>query len=471
MKLTRKRFLQGAGVAMALPFMESVSTAASPNKQGVPPLRFGTCIVTGGTVHESWVPKKTGKLEKLPSILRNLEGLKNDITIVSGLSNDGGAGKNPHDHCAKALLTAPKDAPKNKAGYKPSESIDHYIAQRLSKDNLFQSLELGANNHETSYSYTNSGTSIPIEQNIRLAFERMFKGRAPKAPVWNRNAAKVAKKVRKTSRQESLEKYIVDLTLEDAKRLQRQVNGSDRQRLGQYIESVYSIERRLKILEERIHEEQKYSSSPTSKEIVMAKPIDDKYAKQIKKFWVSDVDLHQQHFSLFSDLMVVAFQTNVTRVCTLSLGSDDAHFPGVVTVGNETHAHTLEHQGNMRKFDPIARESCRQIHEWYTTLMGQTLHKMRMIDEGGTSLLDNCIMLYTSYMAHGNHSRKNYPIMLAGGGQKSLKKGQHIACKEDTPLANLYIEIANLMGVSCDSFGNSQTSKNARYNGKIPGLV
>ena len=170
----------------------------------------------------------------------------------------------------------------------------------------------------------------------------------------------------------------------------------------------------------------------------------------------------------------LALQTDTTRVCTLSLGSDDAQFPGVVTAGYETHAHTLEHQGNARRVedaDPISREACRQIHEWYTKLFGHMALKMKMIDEGGSSLLDNTLLLYTSYMADGGHGRDDYPFLLLGNAQGTLKTGRHVVCENNTPVANLYIEMINRMGIECSEFGNSKIAKNARYNGRIPGLV
>ena len=125
-----------------------------------------------------------------------------------------------------------------------------------------------------------------------------------------------------------------------------------------------------------------------------------------------------------SDLMVLAFQTDTTRVATLAVGSDEAHFPGVVTVGYEHHCHTLEHQGNAGRpedADPISREACRQIHAWYTELFAEMVKKMKGIDEGGSSLLDNTMLLYTSYMADGGHGTKDYPALLVGKAGGTLE--------------------------------------------------
>ncbi|MCM8535441.1 MAG: DUF1552 domain-containing protein [Lentisphaeraceae bacterium] len=474
MRIDRKKFIQGAGALMGLPFLESVNAATS-KRTGRPPLRMGIVTVKGGTVLESWVPKKKGKLDKLPSIMRTLEPIKRDITIVSGLSQEGGKGNNAHNHCANVHLTCDAGVQKVNGKFAPSISIDQLVANSLPQDHIYQSLELGTSNGEATFSFKADGTSVPYEGNMRLAFERMFKGRKPVAPNWNRRAAVVSKRVQKTAKRDSYESYVVDLVREEAKSLRRIVSGADKQRLDQYIESVHSVEKRLQLFEQRVEQEQLDAVAPgkRSSKLVMTKATEAGYAKEMVRHWQKDPELHEKYFSIFCDLMILAFQTDTTRVCTLSLGSDGAQFPGVVTVGYETHAHTLEHQGNARRVedaDPISREGCRQIHEWYTKLFGRMALKMKMIDEGGSSLLDNTMMLYTSYMSNGGHGRNDYPMMMVGNAQGTIKTGYHVQCDSKTPTANLYMEMAARMGVDCKEFGNSKTAKNARYSGKIPGL-
>jgi hypothetical protein len=175
-----------------------------------------------------------------------------------------------------------------------------------------------------------------------------------------------------------------------------------------------------------------------------------------------------------ADLLVLAFQTDTTRVATVALGADDALFPGVVTVGYERHCHTLEHRGNAGRpedADPIAREGLRQIHAWYTELFAEMVRKMQAIDEGGSTLLDNSVIMYTSYMADGGHGTRDYPVALVGKAGGALKTGQHLAYKPHTPAANLYVEILNLLGVRATQFGDSQTSKHRAYDGRLPGVV
>jgi hypothetical protein len=150
-------------------------------------------------------------------------------------------------------------------------------------------------------------------------------------------------------------------------------------------------------------------------------------------------------------------------------------FPGVVTVGYERHCHTLEHQGNNggapENADPISREALRQIHAWYTGLFAEVVRRMKEIDEGGSSLLDNTMLLYTSYMADGGHGRDDYPVLLAGRAGGTLKTGRQIAYEPRTPVSNLYIEMLDRMGVKRDRFGESHTSEHQRYDGRLPGLA
>ena len=128
---------------------------------------------------------------------------------------------------------------------------------------------------------------------------------------------------------------------------------------------------------------------------------------------------------------------------TLAVGADDALFPGVVTVGYETHCHTLEHQGNAGRpedADPISREALRQIHTWYTGLFAEAVRKMKAIDEGGGTLLDNCLLVYTSYMSNGGHGTEDYPYLLVGGARGTLKTGRQVTFPARTPAANLYVD-------------------------------
>ncbi len=478
--LARRSFLRGAGVLAALPFLESLSPTVLRAGSRVPvgpPVRFGIYTVTGGTVSESWVPQETGRLGKLPSILRSLEPHKEDVLILSNLSQSGGSdGRiNAHEHCAYLHLTGSDKVGKEDGKPIAGQSVDERAAEIVGSQSLISSIRMGSAGGETSFFFDQQGRSLPVERNPRMAFERMFKGRQLVAPNWQRRLA-LSGAPAPASGERSYETQVVDLVLEDARRLQKKVGAADRSKLDEYLESVSSIEKRVRRVQERIALEalDLKDPGPSYPHVPTNLPPDAHAETRMVRAVGENPAIHAEYLRVMTDLMVLAFQTDTTRVCSLGLGSDGALFPGVVTVGYEHHAHTLEHHGNAGRIedaDPVAREGCRQIHAWYSQFFAEAVAKMKAIDEGGSSLLDNTVMLYTSYMADGGHGRTNYPALLAGRAGGKLTTGRHLAFQKDTPVANLYVELLDLLGDTRGEFGNSRTSTKAAYEGRLPGLV
>lgn len=434
--------------------------------------------VTGGTVLESWKPQP-GPLTTMPSILRSLEPLRDDVLVLSGLSHHGRGtgGLNAHEHCSALHLTGAPEVSKVDGRFVTGTSVDQMAARAMGQDTYLSSLELGLSNHETKYSFRPDGTPVPFENDPRLVFDRMFRGREPLIPDWNARRTASRETVADSAQGDSLRRSVLDLVREDAKDLQRLVGREDRRKLDQYLESVASIEKRVAFIEAQARArvadgavglgERQLADVPTM-------PGRDvnwwKWSDAIQ----SDPEPHAEYTNLMADLLVLAFQTDTTRVATLAVGSDGALFPGVVTVGYERHAHTLEHQGNARRVeeaDPIAREGCRQIHAWYTSLFAHMIERMKGIDEGGSSLLANSMVLYTSYMADGGHGCSDYPVLLAGQAGGTLSTGRHIAYRSNTPMSNLFIEMLDRCGAGVKQFGESHTSLHAAYDGRLPDLT
>jgi hypothetical protein len=477
--VSRRTFLRGAGVLAALPFLESLAPTvlrAGTRTPVAPPVRFGIYTVTGGTVSESWVPEATGPLGKLPSILRSLEPHKNDLLVLSNLSQSGDSdGRlNAHEHAAYVHLTCSDKVGKEDGKPVAGQSVDQRAAEIIGAQSLLPSVELGYAHGETLYFFDKNGRNMPAERDPRLAFERMFRDRKMVAPNWKRRAALTeAPKVSAESR--TYEKQVVDLLLDDAKQLQKRLGRTDRGKLGEYLESIDSIERRVDRVQARIALEalDLKDPGPSSPHAPEGLPADRAAAQKMVNAVTQNPAIHADYLRVMIDLMVLAFQTDTTRVCSLGLGSDEALFPGVVTVGYEHHAHTLEHHGNAARVedaDPVAREGCRQIHAWYTQFFAEAVAKLRAIDEGGSSLLDNTVLLYTSYMSDGGHGRNNYPVVLAGRAGGTLNPGRHLSYQKDTPVANLYLEILSRLGDTRGEFGNSRTSPKAAYDGRLPDL-
>lgn len=477
--LPRRSFLRGAGVLAALPFLESLAPTivrAGSKIPLKPPVRFGIFTVTGGTVKESWVPTEVGPLGKLPSILRSLEPHKKDILVLSNLSQSGNSdGRvNAHEHCAYLHLTCADKVGKNDGKPFAGQSVDQRAAEILAAQSLIPSLQLGYSGGETSYFFDAQGRSLPVERDPRLAFDRMFQGRRLVAPNWQRRMTQPSNVV-VTPESQTYERQVVDLVLNDAKDLQKRLGRGDRAKLDEFLTSIDSIERRVQRIQERIAIEalDLKDPGPSNPHAPEKLPTDRNQSQKMTQAVVQNPAVHAEYLRIMTDLMVLAFQTDTTRVCSLGLGSDEALFPGVVTVGYEHHAHTLEHHGNAGRVedaDPVAREGCRQIHAWYTTYFAEAIAKLRSIDEGGTSLLDNTLLIYSSYMADGGHGRSNYPVLLAGRGGGTVDSGRHLAFQKDTPVANLYVEILDRLGDKRGEFGNSRTSPQAAYDGRLPGL-
>lgn len=469
--LSRRAFLGGVGACLSLPFLEQLAPAANEIK---PPKRFGIFTVAGGTVIESWKPKEVGTLNKLPSILRPLEPFKNDLLILSGLSHHGRSegNLNAHEHCSLMHLTGAPVVRKEDGKLMAGISVDQKLAQHLGDQTFLPSLEIGLAGHENRFSFRSADTPVPYEANPRVIFDRMFRGRNPVVPNWKTRSQTPL--VTTETKKPTTERSVVDLVREEAKDLSRQLGKGDSRRLEEYLESVRAIEKRLDFIEyrQKLEAMDALNPGPSKIKIPSNLPKEGLPIWQITQPVMRDPERHEEYIRLMSDLMVLAFQTDSTRICTFACGSDEAMFPGVVTVGYERHCHTLEHQGNSARIedaDPIAREACRQIHYWYTQLFAEFVRKLKEIDEGGSSLFDNTLLLYTSYMADGGHGTEDYPVLLAGHLQKSIKTGRHIEYKKNTPVANLYVEILNQMGVKTDRFGESHLSVHRQYNGRLPG--
>ncbi len=482
MPFTRRTLLRGAGAALALPLLDAMLPARVMGQDGEaevkPPLRMGIFTVTGGTVLESWKPNEQGKLTTLPSIMRSLEFAKDELLVLSGLSQSGASEDlNGHEHAAYLHLTCADKAGKKNGKSYASPSIDQVVAERMGDFTYLPSLEFGLSNHETKYSFLNAETPVPYEVNPRLVFERMFRGRRPSLPNWRTNAMKQADKIRSSASSDTIERSVLDLVRDEAESLKRKLGNVDRRRIDEYLTAVRAVEKKIAFIEDRQRQDAlDFANTAEGKQLLLPKnlPAEGLPEWEISQPVMRDPEKHGDYIRLMADLMVLAFQTDTTRVCTFAAGSDEAMFPGVVTVGYERHCHTLEHQGNAGRVedaDPIAREACRQIHEWYTLLFAEMVRKLRDIDECGEPLLNHCLLLYTSYMADGGHGRDDYPYLLAGKANGTLQTGRHLEFQKNTPVANLYLEIAARMGVKLDHFGNSHTSKHAAYEGRLPGLV
>ncbi len=480
-QMTRRSMLRGAGVAVALPFLESWIPPSARAAGGIagPPLRMAIVTVTGGTVLESWKLPKGGPLGKLPSILRPLDFARDDLLIVTGLSHSGASENlNGHENCGYKHLTGAVRV--GKIGGRPYAgiSVDQAAARVAGRETFLPSIEMGLTNHETPFSFRSVDQPAPFEADPRLVFDRMFRGRRPVVPNWKRRArGSLAEFGHASAPTDPYNRSVLDAVRAEAKALRNRLDSSDRQKLDQYLDALRTSETRIDRLEARLRIEAADLKDPGPSRLVdltippeMGKPNFHHFRDLIHR----DPEKHAEYIRLMADLLVLALQTDTTRVVTLAVGADDAFFPGVVTVGYEYHCHTLEHQGNADRpenADPIAREACRQIHAWYTELFAEMVAKLKAIDEGGSTLLDNTMLLYTSYMSNGGHGTIDYPTLLVGKARGTLRTGRQIDFPVKTPMSNLFVEMLERMDAGGPGFGESLTSPDQAFQGRLPGLT
>jgi Protein of unknown function (DUF1552) len=248
-RISRRSVLKSAGALLALPFLEAMlpPRAAASAAAVRPPVRLGIFSVTGGTVLEAWQPREVGRLNRLPSILRPLEFARDDVLVISGLSQSGRSeGINAHEHCAFKHLTGAELVKREGGTIYAGVSVDQAAAQVAGRQTLLPSLEVGLNLNQ--YSFRGPTLPVPYEANPRLVFDRMFRGRRPVVPNWSRRGQETAAPAGPSR---SDDQSVIDLVREQARDLRRDLGSTDQHTLDDYLESVRSVERRIAFVEAR----------------------------------------------------------------------------------------------------------------------------------------------------------------------------------------------------------------------------
>jgi len=471
--LSRRHFLRGLGAALPLPFLEAMlpgsarAASALPNK-GAPPVRLGLWLFPAGKVRKNWDLAYTGPLKDFSPILKPFAPLKDQMLVLSQLSNTGKKYdhkifKNAHEKCSYQFLTCSGDWPDK--GKNSARSFEQIAAAALEKQTYLSSLEIGPTKMGSVDGYTQwhtPDTYITPELDLRAAYERMFRGRTPAVPHWSSGKA-VSPTTSPASRQQTLHSSVVDLVLEDAKSLRAKLGAVDAARLDQYLDAIHDFENRLAFAERE-------SLIGTQPRAVGAGPevvrLDvDAYQQKART-----LAAHQLNVDLLGDLMLLAFQTDTTRVCTLNISQGLFSYPELC-VGPDSAFHPLQHIAAASspkqaeklfagaaefKGKPVPEDinvvienaitSCTNIATFYAEAASRMVQKAAALQEADGMLLDNCMILYTSYMATGGHELNDYPVCLFGKGGGTLKPGRHIQFNKDTPIAALYAELLRRMG-------------------------
>lgn len=439
-QLSRRTFLRGLGVTISLPWLESMgpltnwATAATKGMTGqVTPNRMAFLYVPNGKIMEEWTPHSVGADFELTNILKPLVNIKDKTLVLSGLTADkaraNGDGGGDHARAMAAFLTGAQPRKTSGTDIHAGISVDQAAATQVGNQTRIPSLELGidkgyrAGNCDSGYSCVYSSTMawksatqpLPKEVNPKLAFERLFSVE-PDTERTQRNAER---------------KSILDFVRQDSKDLIQQVSGNDARKLDEYFSSIRDIEQRIESAEK----------FPPIENVEFSAPDD------------IPADF-QEHVRLMMDLIVLAFQTDVTRIATFVLANEGSNktYPAVnVTEGHHNLSH---HGGDEDKIAKILR-----INIFHTEQLAYFLEKLDAIPEGEGTLLDHSMIVYGSGNADGNrHSHHDLPIIVAGNGCGTLDSGRHIKYPKETPLNNLWLSLLNRMDVNMQRLGDSTGS-------------
>ena len=436
-QLSRRTFLRGLGVSIALPWLEVMgpvtSWANAPTGAQTVPNRMAFLYVPNGKIMEDWTPKRIGADYELTDILKPLENVKDKMLVLSGLTADkaraNGDGGGDHARAMAAFLTGAQPRKTDGADIHAGVSVDQVAALHAGNRTRMPSLELGidpgrrAGNCDSGYSCVYSSTlswrsatqPLPKEVNPKLAFERLFST----LPDTER------------AERDQQRKSILDFVMQDSRDLRRHVTGNDVRKLDEYFSSIRDIELRIEAAEKFPPIE--------SPDYTVPEEIPEDY---------------QEHLRLMMDLMVLAFQADVTRVTTFVLANEGSNRPYPFVDVPDGHHYLSHHSGDEEKIEKIKR-----IDIFHSEQLAYFLEKLNATAEGDGSLLDHSMILYGSGNADGNrHSHHDLPIILAGGGCGTLKTGRHIRYPKETPLNNLWLSMLDRMDVEVAQLGDSTGS-------------
>ncbi len=422
--ISRRTFLRGVGVTMALPWLESLPVWGDDKPRhdaSQPPVRFA-CLFSGNGFHsKEWWARGEGKDMKLGKVLEPLLPFREKLLFLRGLYNQEALIGGIHSCQTGNLLTGAHLAPAGEI--KSGISCDQVMAERMKTQTKVPSLVLGCEpsiaaihkNYSMIYSshisWSSPTTPTPLELYPALAFDRLFRDEVGKA-----------------------DRSVLDAVLEDTRGLRNTVSKADQRRLDEYLASVREVEQRI---DQAGKAGRLQGWRPT-----LAKPDMPRPADGIPQ----DID---QHMRLMCDILVLAFRTDTTRVCTLKLNNDHSslRFPHL-KVDYMIH-HLLSHTDGADWL---------KVNRFFTQQLAYIAAKLDAVQEGERTLLDNCMILFLSSMMTGNHNNDQLPVVMLGrgGGQIQTGRIRDYLDKPNRKMCSLYLSLMDRVGVHLDSFGDSR---------------
>ena len=441
--------LKGLGATIALPLLEAMiptGLGASTLRDSFSPRRMTCMFMPNGVNPDKWNPEQKGRNFALSPILKPLEGMEDKLLILEQLMNKNSISRldGHYTKTANFLTSMPIQRTIGSDINSGGVSLDQLVARKTEKETLFPSLEYGIDRissgidaavgftrlYGSTISWKTPTQPNPKEIYPRLAFDRLFKGFVPNKPVKEENPFK---------------KSVLDAVLDDAKTLDRQLGISDQNKLAEYMASIRSIEKRIES-QEKLSDFEAQITPDIRKELIRLDQRLDEYVE-----FTAGIDITEK-VRLMMDIMVLAFWSDATRVTTFMFGNSVSGRNFSFLEGVNGGFHSISHH----KDDPRRLVQYETINRWHIEQYGYFLRRLNSIEEGDGTLLDNSMVLFGSGLRNGNaHSPFNLPIVLAGKGGGALDTGQNLLFEENTPLANLYLTMLQIMGVEADKFGDS----------------
>lgn len=406
--LSRRTFLRGVGVAMALPMLEAMrpalgAAAKAADAASAVPRRLVAIETNMGIMPQFFFPEKGGKDYELSPYLTKLAAHRQNMTVFSGVSLPGVTGGHTAERCFLTGTPHPE-----RGGFRNGISLDQYAAEQIGNATRYPSLSLAVSNEGKTLSYTRSGAPISAQGSPRKLFQKLFVQGTPAEVQANVEALRQGRSM-------------LDFVGEQSKRLNRTLSQGDQRRMDQYFTSVRELEQRL-------HSSEAWEYKP--KPVVKAKPPED----------IDDAREFVQRTRLTLDVVKLALETDSTRVVTFFIDT--------------TVIHNITHHGNRPE---IIAELRGHEEGQFDALFG-FLNQLGEAKEEGQTLLDRSMVLYGTCMGSANsHSNVNLPVLLAGGG---FKHGQHLAFDKvnNYPLTNLYVSMLQRMGIEAGAFSTGKTT-------------
>ena len=428
-QIARRAILRGAGVTMALPFLESFAARAAAGAAPILPKRFGVVFLGCGVNEDHWGSEGSGADMKLSKSLLPLEPIKSKINVVHGLFNKGATGLGIHPPQTGSLLTG---ATLTKGAVLHSGvSVDQMIANHVGQETLQPSMVLACEQPITGFH----------ETNFSLAYSSHISWQSPESPVPNEVYPSLAFDMLFENRGSLLNISILDRVNERAKRFSRTISSADNARLEEYLTSVREVEKRVEGMrkaKEQADDSAKLKSRPA---ITMERPANG-----------LPEDL-RDHSRLMLDLVAIAFQTDKTRVASLLISRDLSAMTYPFLEVRQAH-HGASHANNTDEYERITR--------WHVEQYAYLASKLDATPEGDGTVLDHtCLMFLSNLWVGRTHNNSRLPMVLAGGLGGTLETGRTLdytkCADEERKACSLYLSLMDRMGIKLDRFGDSNT--------------